>query len=440
MNIRYLISLSVIFTLLSLKPAFAQVKNDGEKMTPKEVKRLVDTLSNVLTTWYMDPEKAAVMVSTLKKNYSKGDYFKAKNRTELGERLLQDMVKIHGPGRFGFRYFREFTGELSAAQSDSVTKQNQEFQLNYSRENNYSFKKTEVLPGNIGYVRWDAFDFNIEEAQPTLTAAFQFVRNCKAVILDMRYNAGGSRSMVLHIQNYFFSQKTNMINMIDNLYDTLKRETDPSKTDFKLNMPLYILTSRQTISGAEDFTHSFQKTKRATLVGETTAGSAHPSKYFYLGQGFDTYLPINRPIASEEWEGVGIKPDVPVRWDQALAKAQVLIYTQVLPQPKDSLEKNSFQWTLNSLRADLSPAPDPSVLNSYAAVYEGGLEFHTKDGHLFCKNGERGNSLYELRYIDTNLFILDENVQVEFVKDAGGSYSKIKMRWKEGYISEKKKL
>jgi hypothetical protein len=84
--------------------------------------------------------------------------------------------------------------------------------------------------------------------------------------------------------------------------------------------------------------------------------------------------------------------------------------------------------------------PDPADLQLYTAVYEGGLDFHVTDGHLVCKNEERGNQVFELKYIEPNLFILDENVQVEFEKDAVGSYSTLKMRWKNGGVTEKRKI
>lgn len=37
-------------------------------------------------------------------------------------------------------------------------------------------------------------------------------------------------------------------------------------------MPLYILTSRNTFSAAEDFTYAMQVNKRAVIVGGTTGG------------------------------------------------------------------------------------------------------------------------------------------------------------------------
>lgn len=38
----------------------------------------------------------------------------------------------------------------------------------------------------------------------------------------------------------------------------------------------FVLTSKRTFSGAEEFTYDLQNEKRATIVGETTGGGAHP--------------------------------------------------------------------------------------------------------------------------------------------------------------------
>ncbi|GIO37042.1 hypothetical protein J41TS12_19030 [Paenibacillus antibioticophila] len=71
-----------------------------------------------------------------------------------------------------------------------------------------------------------------------------------------------------------------------------------------------------------------QATKRATIVGETTSGGAHPTGQFDVGQGFLAFIPHSRsisPITKTDWEGTGVIPDVQVPADQALQKAIELI-------------------------------------------------------------------------------------------------------------------
>ena len=40
--------------------------------------------------------------------------------------------------------------------------------------------------------------------------------------------------------------------------------------------PAFVLTSSRTFTGAEEFSYNLKNLKRATIVGETTGGGAHP--------------------------------------------------------------------------------------------------------------------------------------------------------------------
>ena len=57
------------------------------------------------------------------------------------------------------------------------------------------------------------------------------------------------------------------------------------------------------------------KKERATIVGETTGGGAHPvsghlgADYFMIGVPFATAI---NPITKTSWEGTGVEPDVKV--------------------------------------------------------------------------------------------------------------------------------
>jgi len=92
--------------------------------------------------------------------------------------------------------------------------------------------------------------------------------------------------------------------------------------------PVYVLTSAHTFSAAEEFAYDLQALKRVTVVGETTAGGAHPASEGRLGDHFAISVPwgnsIN-PITGTNWEGVGVVPDVKVSADEALAAALKLL-------------------------------------------------------------------------------------------------------------------
>jgi len=94
-----------------------------------------------------------------------------------------------------------------------------------------------------------------------------------------------------------------------------------------LQMPVYVLTSKHTFSGAEDFSYGMQSVRRAFIVGDTTGGGAHPVQGMSAGDHFTIGVPFGRPInpvTNGDWEGKGVEPDVKVASADALATAEKL--------------------------------------------------------------------------------------------------------------------
>jgi C-terminal processing protease CtpA/Prc len=88
-----------------------------------------------------------------------------------------------------------------------------------------------------------------------------------------------------------------------------------------------VLTSQNTFSGAEEFSYNLKNLKRATLVGETTGGGAHPvdghriDDHFVIGVFFARAI---NPVSKTSWEGTGVAPDVPAKASEALEVAEKL--------------------------------------------------------------------------------------------------------------------
>ena len=94
------------------------------------------------------------------------------------------------------------------------------------------------------------------------------------------------------------------------------------------NVPLYILVSSETFSTGEMFAYGLQKMGRAGVIGETSAGAAHITDTIDIGHGITMVLPVNRLAhvkTRTDWEGTGVVPDISVKADDALAKAEEII-------------------------------------------------------------------------------------------------------------------
>ena len=68
--------------------------------------------------------------------------------------------------------------------------------------------------------------------------------------------------------------------------------------------------------------------KRATIVGETTAGHQHSGAFFrisdHFGVGIQDAAPRDSPYPVKGWEVIGVEPDVKVHGTEAFDAAKKL--------------------------------------------------------------------------------------------------------------------
>lgn len=75
--------------------------------------------------------------------------------------------------------------------------------------------------------------------------------------------------------------------------------------------PLVLLTSRETVSAAEDFVSFFRSNRRATLIGEPTCGTSGTPLLASLSCGTLRVCSVGyRLLDGTQWLGQGIQPDV----------------------------------------------------------------------------------------------------------------------------------
>ncbi|XP_059180995.1 retinol-binding protein 3-like [Centropristis striata] len=193
--------------------------------------------------------------------------------------------------------------------------------------------KLDILEGNTGYLRIDNIlgEEVAEKVGPLLLdLVWNKILPTSALIFDLRYTSSGDISGVPYIVSYFTEAEPPI--HIDSVYDR------PSNTTTKLfsmssllgdryglTKPLIILTSRTTKGIAEDVAYCLQNLKRATIVGEKTAGgSVRVEKIKVADTGFYVTVPTAKsinPVTGGTWEVTGVTPDVEVNAEDALATA-----------------------------------------------------------------------------------------------------------------------
>jgi C-terminal processing protease CtpA/Prc len=199
--------------------------------------------------------------------------------------------------------------------------------------NNCAFDKAERLPANIGYLKFNAF-FSPSICGVTAAAAMNFLGNVDAVIFDLRDNGGGDPDMIAFISTYLFDEPTHLNDLYDRKEDSITQHwTLPYVPGKRLaGKPVFVLTSKRTFSGAEEFSYNLKNLKRATIVGEVTGGGAHPVSGHRIDDHFQIGVPFARaisPITKTNWEGTGVEPDIKVRADEALDVAKKMAADQL---------------------------------------------------------------------------------------------------------------
>jgi peptidase S41-like protein len=287
--------------------------------------RVIDGAIENLNSFYVSPELAKKMADSVRVRQKKGEYDSVNDGDAFAKKLTEDFREVSHDKHLRVDFSPAKMPERPAGppNADEVAEYRKQME-----KLNCGFDKVEILPGNVGYVKFDMFA-DPEICGPTAVAAMNFLANVDAIIFDMRENGGGDPKMVALVSTYLFSEQTHLNDLWERKSDSTSQYwTLPYVPGKRLEgKPAFVLTSKQTFSGAEEFTYNLKNLKRATIVGETTGGGAHPVSGHRIDDHFMIGVPFAKavnPISKTNWEGTGVEPDVKVPAADALATAQKL--------------------------------------------------------------------------------------------------------------------
>jgi hypothetical protein len=291
------------------------------EQTKREV---IDSALSALNQYYVLPEMAQKMETAIRERQARGEYDQTVDPSQFAAMLGEHLREVSHDPHLLVRYsqLRLPAGDADAGPSAEDVQQ----YLAALKRDNYGFAKVECLEGNIGYL-----DLRVlaspDEASAALAAAMKVVADTNALIIDLRQNFGGSPAMVAALCSYFFERRTHLTDIYwrpgNQTYQSWTSETVTGKKYG--DKPIWVLTSQNTFSAAEELAYDLQQLKRATIVGEKTGGGAHTTKPHRLHDHFGMQLPAGRainPISKTNWAGSGVLPDVSVPAADALQVAQ----------------------------------------------------------------------------------------------------------------------
>jgi len=293
------------------------------KIDPAERQRVVQAVAGNLQVHYYDHEKAQNASAAILALEQRGAYDAIVDGPDLAVRLTSDLRSsthdLHLIVEYSSRSLPNQPVNPPAALPAVVSEQYRQAM----KQQNCTFEKVEILPNNIGYFKLNSFpDPAVCGAEAR--AALQNLNQADAIIFDLRDNGGGQPDMVAQMSAPLFDHSVPWFNPRANPSSTMLSPAYRSKL---ANKPVYILTSTLTHSGAEHFTYNLKMLKRATIVGENTAGSAELGAFHRIDDHFGMGIPetpIANPYGKPDWELIGIAPDVRVPAADALATAEKL--------------------------------------------------------------------------------------------------------------------
>src|SRR6185437_15678657 len=331
------------------------LEDDGaEQLSSREI---VTTAMSLLRANYVFPEVAEQAAAAVEARLAAGEY------DDLDEITLTDLVTSHlreitGDEHLGLRIGGggpppdrdpgpkpgPRPGPKPGQPGGHEAKRLARRQM--GRLDNFGIRRVERLDGNVGYldVRRVAVPAN---AGPAIGAAMELVAGTYALIIDLRHNGGGAPEGVVFWCSYLLDERPTHLN------DIFHADTGETRQFWALpyvpgtrypDRPVFVLTSGRTFSGGEDFAYTLQALGRATVVGETTGGGAHPTRGFPISAAVHIGIPFARsvnPVTGTNWQGTGVVPDVPAdaerAYDVAYARAleKVLTMDDVPPPIAD---------------------------------------------------------------------------------------------------------
>lgn len=304
--------------LLTSVATFASA-DPGEQVDTGE---LVEGIVARLQESYVFPEVAEAMGRELRVRAERGDYDALGDGKVLADTLTAQLRRVSHDTHLGVHYSRDPLPPMSEAAEEREQTRSALARINFG------FLRLERLQGNVGYLDLDSF-VDPDYGGETAASAMNFLSACDALIVDLRYNPGGDGRMVTLLCSYLFEgDPVHLIDIYSRPDDfTMQKWTSPHVPGRRfVGKDVYILTSRRTHSAAEEFAYVLQSLGRATVVGETSKGGAHPTARYRVTEHFGMAVPQGRaidPVSGANWEGVGVQPDIQVSADLALDTAHV---------------------------------------------------------------------------------------------------------------------
>jgi hypothetical protein len=328
------------------------VMDDDTFLITAEIRvHVLERLCTLLQEHYVFPNRVQQVKTSLCENVSNGTYDDVETADVFCEVVTEHLHALIPDKHLYLSYHPQ---PQPVSESSGLSDSSHQQLSREARLHNFGFYKVERLPGNIGYLDLRAF-YPPDIAGDAIVAAMSFLAQTHALIIDLRRNGGGEMYMVHLLASYFVESEPIQLNgcYLRDSKELRQFWSFPYVPGQRyLNRPLYVLTGPLTASAAEEFAYDLQALKRATIVGESTAGAANPAESHQIDAHFTVSIPLAHtvnPVTGTSWEGTGVIPDIAVPAESALQMAHVEAVTRVLEQLSASSDEE-YQSVLKEVQ------------------------------------------------------------------------------------------
>lgn len=352
------VNLRVLFVQFSLLATFLfhSAVSQGQEISQDEVKDSVEKIAAAIAEHYFDVELSRRIQADLLSRLADNEYSQVQSRKELAdqvtarlEEMTQDKHLVVSPRKPTQAEKPDASTDIDEERAAEERAARREL---IGKRSNFGIQEFELLPGNVAYLNFTSF-YRENEISDLLAAQMKLAANADAVILDMRYNMGGSAGAVSLLSSYFFEgPERKLFDVINRSGEATNYSTNPNVENRNESRPVFVLVHPTTFSAGEGLAFVLQDQKRATVVGQTTAGAANPGRPHFVNRLFEINIPngqIKVANSGKNWEGTGVTPDIDSKGEDALLIAHRTAIQQLIDNTQDQEYKTELKSQLNEL-------------------------------------------------------------------------------------------